>query len=112
MSARDIVVDVFLIAGVALVLVSCLGALVFDAAHDRLHFGSPAVLGGIFIAVAVVVKESFSLVGDKAILIALFLLVASPMVTHAVGRAARTARRGTWRIGPDEGIEVEEQAAP
>src|SRR5947208_3308419 len=99
MSARAVVVDVFLILGVALVLVSCLGVMVFDVAHDRLHFGSPAVLGGTFIAVAVVVKESFSIVGDKAILIAVFLLVVTPMVTHAVGRAARTARRGTWRIG-------------
>jgi multicomponent Na+:H+ antiporter subunit G len=108
-SARATVVDVFLILGVVLVLVSCLGTLVFRGVHDRLHYGAPCTLGATCIAVAVVVKESFSVVGDKAILLAVFLLLATPIVTHAVGRAARTEELDDWRLGPDEQIEIEER---
>ncbi|HEY1524578.1 MAG TPA: monovalent cation/H(+) antiporter subunit G [Solirubrobacteraceae bacterium] len=109
MTAQRIVVYAFLFLGVALVLLSCLGVLVFRDVFDRLHFGSPTTLGAICITVAVMVKDSISLVGDKTILIAVFLVVAAPMITHAIGRAARVARHGDWRIQPDESIEVEER---
>jgi monovalent cation/proton antiporter MnhG/PhaG subunit len=109
MSARHVVIDVFLILGVALVLISCLGVIAFRQVHDRLHFSGPAVLGAVCITVAVMVKESFSLVGDKTILIAIFLLVVGPIVTHAIGRASRTAQHGDWRLQPTEKIEVEQE---
>lgn len=111
MSARAIVVDVFLALGVILVIVSCLGVVVFRDAHDRLHFSSPSTLGAVCITVAVMAKESFSLVGDKTILIMVFLLVVTPLVTHAIGRAARVARQGDWTIQPGEQVEVEEKNA-
>ncbi|MHB1838009.1 MAG: cation:proton antiporter [Solirubrobacteraceae bacterium] len=101
MTIRQIIVDVLLWLGVALVLVSCLGVLVVRQVYDRLHFSAPAVLGALLIAAAVVVQKSFSLVGDKAILVAIFLLVGSPLLTHVTGRAARTAERGDWRDGGD-----------
>lgn len=109
MTGRDIAVDVLVILGVALVLISCLGTVSFRSVHDRLHYGSPSTLGGVFIAAAVVVQESFSLVGDKAILIAVFLIAVTPVVTHAIGRAARTAELGDWTIQPEESIEIDEE---
>lgn len=105
MTVRQIAVDVLLWLGVALVLISCLGVVVMREAYDRLHFSSPAVLGALLVAAAVVVEKSFSLVGDKAILVAVFLLVGSPLLTHVTARAARTAEHGDWRV--DE-IEVDE----
>jgi monovalent cation/proton antiporter MnhG/PhaG subunit len=106
---RQVAVNVFLWLGVALVLISCLGVLLFGSVYDRLHFSAPAVLGSICIAIAVVIHEDFSLIGDKAILIAAFLLIASPVLGHATGRSARQAERGDWQIGADEKIEVEEK---
>ena len=106
---RHVISDVFLWIGVALNLIACLGVLVMRDALDRLHYTGPAVLGAISIAVAVVVKDSFSLVGDKAILIALFLIVASPIATHAAARAARIAQRGDWRLSEAEQVEVEQR---
>ncbi len=100
--------NVFLWTGVAVVLLGCLGVLVFPGAHDRLHFAGPVTLGAICIAVAVVIQKSFSLVGDKAILIAVFMAAVGPVVVHATGRAARFAERGDWRLGPEEKVEVEE----
>lgn len=107
-SVRQIVTDVFLGLGVALSVLSCLGVIVMRDVLDRLHFSAPLVLGAACIAIAVVVQDSFSLVGDKAILIAVFLIVASPLLTHATARAARVAEQGDWRIAADESIEVEE----
>ena len=105
---RQVFVNLFLWVGVGLVLMSCAGVLVFRNAFDRLHFTGPVTLGALCIATAVVIHESFSLVGDKAILIAIFMLLTAPLITHATGRAARIATRGDWRIGEDEKIEVEE----
>ena len=109
MIVRQVAVNVFLWLGVALVLISCVGVLAYGSVYDRLHFTAPLNLGAIFIAIAVVIHEDFSLVANKAILIAVFLLVASPVLALATGRAARHAERGDWRIGSDEEIEVEER---
>lgn len=108
MSVRQVLVIVFLWLGVGLVVVSCLGVLAYRSAYDRLHFTSPLNLGAILIAIAVVIHEDFSLVGNKALLIAAFLVGAGPLLAHATGRAAREAERGDWQIGADEEIEVEE----
>ena len=109
MIVRQIAVNFFLWLGVALVLISCIGVLAFSDAYDRLHFSSPATLGALCIAIAVVIHEDFSLIGNKAIAIAVFILIASPLLAHATGRAARAAERGSWRLEADERVEVEEQ---
>ncbi len=108
MTARHVVVDVLLVLGVLLVLISCLGTAAFRSVYDRLHYGSPAALGALLIASAVVVKESFSMVGDKALLVAFILVALAPVVTHAIGRAARTAELGDWTIQPQESIDIED----
>lgn len=105
MSIRQIVVDVFLWLGVALTLIGCLGVVLMRTVYDRLHFSSPMTLGAACIAIAVVVQKSFSLVGDKSILIAVLLIVLSPLLTHAVGRAARIVEHGDWRLQDSEAEE-------
>ena len=109
MTMRQVLVNVFLWSGVVLVLVSCLGVLAFGNVYDRLHFTSPLNLGALLIAVAVLIHEDFSLIGNKALLIAVFLVIASPLLAHATGRAARRSELGDWRIGEAEDIEVEEK---
>ena len=109
MTVRQLVVDVLLWVGVLLELLSCLGMVVMRSVYDRLHFSGPAVLGLVLIAAAVVVQKSFSLVGDKALLIAAFMILAAPVVTHTIARAARVVQRGEWRLGEDEQFEVHER---
>lgn len=109
MIVRQIAVNFFLWLGVALVLISCIGVFVFGNVYDRLHFTAPTTLGAICVAIAVVIHEDFSLIGNKAILIAAFVLVASPLLAHATARAARIAERGSWPPGRDEKVEVEHQ---
>lgn len=109
MTAREVAVEVFLWAGVALELICCLGLLVLEDALDRLHLSSPAALGVALISLAVLLQMSFSLIANKALLIAAFTIVGSPVLTHALGRAARVLLRGDWRIASGEAVEVRER---
>lgn len=108
MSTRHLVSDVFLWGGVGLELLACVGVVAMRDPYARLHFSSPAVLGALLIAVAVVVKESFSFVGNNTILVAIFLFVVSPILTHASARAFRIDAHGDWRLGPHDDVEVED----
>jgi multicomponent Na+:H+ antiporter subunit G len=94
-------------AGAALQLLAVAGLLLARDPFERLHLSAPATLGALLIAIAVLVHESFSVIGLKAILVAAFLVFSAPLVTHAIARAVRRERRGDWRIGADEAIEVE-----
>lgn len=109
MSARHILADIFLWLGVVLILIACLSMVVMRSAYDRLHFSSPATLGVLCVALAVLIQESFSLVGDKALLVALLVLLGSPLLTQAAGRAARTRQHGDWRLQPGEKVEEAER---
>jgi multicomponent Na+:H+ antiporter subunit G len=107
-SLADAAVGTLLVVGVGLVLLACLGALAMRDVYDRLHYTGSASLGALAIAAAIVARESFSLVGDKAILLAVFLLVTSPVLVSVTARAARLREHGEWSLRPDEGVEVEE----
>jgi multisubunit Na+/H+ antiporter MnhG subunit len=58
----------------------------------------------VLVAVAVVVVEALDHQGIEAVLLALFLAVSQPVLTHATARAARIRQRGDWRIGDDEHV--------
>ncbi len=99
---REIVVPVLLVSGVTLELACCLGVVVMRGPYDRLHYAGAASFGAVLIAAAVLAQEGFSLVGNKALLLAAFLLVSSPVLVHATGRAARIRERGDLRLAPSE----------
>jgi multisubunit Na+/H+ antiporter MnhG subunit len=106
-SARHVIAEILLWAGVVLILISCLGVLVMRSAYDRLHYTSPALLGTLLIAVAVVVQESFSLIGNWALATALLLIAGAPILTTATARATRVSQRGDWRLSSEEEEQME-----
>src|SRR5581483_12319413 len=67
-SWRAVVAVILLIAGGSLQLLAVLGVCVMRNAYDRLHYVGLAGFGGLLMGVAVLVRESFSLIGDKALL--------------------------------------------
>ena len=94
MSATSVIVALLIGFGVAVELACCIGVLVMDDAYDKLHYlGPAAIVGPLSIAAAVVVRESFSQAGIKALLTAGLLTVASPVLTHATARALYIRRR-------------------
>jgi multisubunit Na+/H+ antiporter MnhG subunit len=56
-------------------------------ALDRLHYAGAGTLAALLVAAAVLVRDSFSLIGNKAILLAAFVLVTAPVLTHYTAQA-------------------------
>jgi multicomponent Na+:H+ antiporter subunit G len=101
-SVREIAEYVLLVVGVGIEALSAVGVLAMRDAYERLHYVSSAGVGGALVAGAVTVRESFSLIGNKTLLIALFLLVSGPVLVHATARAARVREKGEWSVKESE----------
>jgi monovalent cation/proton antiporter MnhG/PhaG subunit len=108
-SARHAIAGALLAAGIAIELLSCLGALRARDAYDRLHYLGPATtLGAFLICLAVLVNEGFDQAGDKALLLAAILATCGPVLTHATARAARIRAAGRWELRERERERVED----
>jgi multisubunit Na+/H+ antiporter MnhG subunit len=97
MSARHVAASVLLIAGCSLQVLAVIGLAVMRDAYDRLHYLGLAGYGALLIGVAILVRESFSLIGDKALLTGVMLAVFGPVLGHATARSLRIRERGDWR---------------
>jgi multisubunit Na+/H+ antiporter MnhG subunit len=84
---RDTLAWVLLAAGGALQLFALAGVLLVPDSLDRLHFLGPSSLAAVLIAVAIVVRESFSQIGIYALLLAGFVLFTAPILAHVTARA-------------------------
>jgi multicomponent Na+:H+ antiporter subunit G len=103
---KEVVIVLLLLAAVGVELVCSLGLLVITDSFDRLHFLGPAsTIGSLLVAAAIVVEESLSSNGIKALAAALLLLLTSPILTHATARAARVRQYGHWRALPYEEVD-------
>jgi monovalent cation/proton antiporter MnhG/PhaG subunit len=92
---RDVAVAVALVVGVAAQLLACLGVTVMRNAFDRLHYTGPTIVAAAALAAAVLIREGFSLVADKGIMLAVVVAITSPVIVQAMARAARTSERGS-----------------
>jgi multicomponent Na+:H+ antiporter subunit G len=91
---RDAIATALLLAGVAVELLACAGVLLMREALDRLHYTGASTLAAVLVTAAVLVRDSFSLIGDKAILLGAFVLVTAPVLTHFTAQAIdRESRR-------------------
>jgi multicomponent Na+:H+ antiporter subunit G len=108
MSPRGLLVAALLVVGVGVTLACCVGVLVMRDAYDRLHYTAPATtIAPLAIAAAIVLEESFSAAGIKAVLVALALLITNPVLTHATARAARIRELGEWTVQEGEQVKGE-----
>jgi multisubunit Na+/H+ antiporter MnhG subunit len=96
-SVRHTVASVLLVAGGLLEVLAVLGLCVMRDALDRLHYVGLAGFGALLIGIAILVNESFSLIGDKAVLVGVFLVTTGPVLVHATARSLLTAELGDWR---------------
>lgn len=97
MSWRAVVAVALLIAGGLLELIAVLGMCVMRDVYDRLHYVGLAGFGGFLIALAVLVRESFSLIGDKALLVGIVLVLAGPVLVQTTVRSMLIREFGDWR---------------
>ena len=106
MSGREVIATVLMGSGVAIQVLGCLGVAAMRDVFDRIHFGGVSGYAATLIAAGLLVEEGFSLIADKALLLAAFLLITSPVLAHATGRAARIRERGDAGVGDDPDVEV------
>jgi multisubunit Na+/H+ antiporter MnhG subunit len=105
MTAAGVISDVLLVAGLVVVVGSCVGMAVLDDPLDRLHLTTPAaMLGSTGICASVVVRVGLSASGLAAIGVAVILIAANPLAGHAVGRAIAIRRGVTWSDRADESV--------
>jgi multisubunit Na+/H+ antiporter MnhG subunit len=97
-SWRAVVAVILLIAGGLLELIAVLGICVMRDAYDRLHYPGVAGFGAFLIGLAVVVRESFSLIGDKALLVGVILVLAGPVLVQTTVRSLLIRELGDWRV--------------
>jgi multisubunit Na+/H+ antiporter MnhG subunit len=102
MSWRAVVAIVLLIAGGSIELLAVLGLCVMRDVYDRMHYVGLAGFGALLIAVAIVVRESFSLIGDKALLVGVVLVTSGPVLVHTTMRSFLIRERGDWRSAAGE----------
>jgi multicomponent Na+:H+ antiporter subunit G len=103
MTATGVISSVLLVAGLVVVVCSCVGMAVLDDPLDRLHLATPAaMLGSAGICAAVVVREGLSASGLAAIGVAVVLIVVNPLAGHAIGRAIAIRRGAIWSDPSDE----------
>jgi multisubunit Na+/H+ antiporter MnhG subunit len=105
--AADVAVAALLLLGVGIQVIACLGVLTMRGPYDRLHFAGAASLGAPFTALAILAREGFSIIANKALLVALLLSVMSPVLVHVTARAIRICERGDWEIEPEDRVEIE-----
>ncbi|HWF73802.1 MAG TPA: monovalent cation/H(+) antiporter subunit G [Solirubrobacteraceae bacterium] len=103
MSVRDVIASVVLVAGTAIEILAVIGVSVMRDVYDRLHYVGLASFGVLLIGISILVQESFSLIGDKALATGVLVLLLGPVLVHTTARSLRTRERGDWR----EGIEDE-----
>jgi multisubunit Na+/H+ antiporter MnhG subunit len=98
MSWRAVVAVILLIAGGLLELIAVLGICVMRDAYDRLHYPGLAAFGALLICLAVLIRESFSLIGDKALLVGLILVLAGPVLVQTTVRSLLIRELGDWKV--------------
>jgi monovalent cation/proton antiporter MnhG/PhaG subunit len=104
-SGKEVLIAV-LLGGAALIqFLGVLGVWLMPNAYDRIHFLTPATsVAPWLVAGAVWTREAMAHQGIIALLVAVFLLVFQPVITHATIRAARTHELGDWRQRPGETV--------
>ncbi|WP_306296805.1 monovalent cation/H(+) antiporter subunit G [Candidatus Entotheonella palauensis] len=89
--------NVLLILGLFFILAGVLGVLRFPDFYTRLHaMGKCDTLGVTLVLLALAIYAEFSLVTVKVLLLSVFIGLANPVATHALGRAAMKSGLEPW----------------
>ena len=88
---------VFIIIGLGFDVFGCIGLLRLPDVYNRLQATTKCVtLGTCSILLGTFVIKGLSTTGVKAILVAVFLLLTSPVAAHALARGAHTSGVKLW----------------
>lgn len=87
---RALAIDVLLVVGVFMAVVSTAGVVAARDLFTRLHYLGPLMtLGALAITGAVLIDQGFNVRGLQTVVVMVTFLLLQPIVTHATARASR-----------------------
>ena len=93
----SIVAGIVALAGLFFIVTGAIGILRLPDFYCRLHaMGKSDTLGVALVLGALALEEGASLISLKIMLIVVFVALANPTATHALGRAGRRAGLRPW----------------
>jgi multicomponent Na+:H+ antiporter subunit G len=93
----NVVTGILTLAGFFFILTGAVGILRLPDFYCRLHaMGKSDTLGVALVLGALALEEGVSLISVKILLIVVFVSLANPTATHALGRAARRSGLRPW----------------
>lgn len=109
MTFMDILACAFLVAGVLGFALTSMGLLSARGLNDQIHYLAPGTLvGSGAISIAIVLREGFSQIGVKTILVLVLLFISNPILSHATARAGRIREERQLPPRNDENIPLVE----
>ncbi|MDY0386468.1 MAG: monovalent cation/H(+) antiporter subunit G [Methanolobus sp.] len=85
----EVLSNLILIIGLFFVFLAMLGLARLPDVYNRLHATTKiGTLGAFGVMLSILLRVGFSPIGVKAITVALFILVTSPIAAHMISRAA------------------------
>jgi monovalent cation/proton antiporter MnhG/PhaG subunit len=100
----EVLADVLLGLAVAIVLASSIGVLVMRDAYQKLHYITPlSLVAPVVVGLSVLARSGLHENTAQTWLALIFMMIASPVLSHATIRAARIRQTGDWRGGADRG---------
>ena len=92
-----VVANILLVIGLLFILSGVIGILRLPDFYTRLHaMGKCDTLGAALVLIALAIHAGPSLYSLKILLISVFIGLANPTATHALGRAAVRAGLAPW----------------
>jgi multisubunit Na+/H+ antiporter MnhG subunit len=100
----EILADVLLGLAVVIVMASSIGVLVMRDTYQKLHYITPiSLVAPVLVGLSVLAHSGFHENTAETWLALTFMVIASPVLSHATIRAARIRQAGDWRPGAGHG---------
>ena len=94
----DVIGYILIIAGVLFNIFGCIGLVRFPDVYNRLQASTKCVtLGTVLLLIGVAVVNGTPLLGAKAIICAVFILITSPTAAHAIAKGAYASGVELWK---------------
>ncbi len=100
MLAIDVISTIFISAGAFFMITGTVGLLKFPDFYTRMHAtGKCDTLGQVLVILGCVIYEGFTFITIKLLLVAAIYLLAGPVSTHALMKAAYVTGLPVWKKG-------------
>jgi len=94
---NEVIGYIFIVAGLVFDIFGCIGLLRLPDVYNRLQATAKCVtLGTCSILFGTIVIKGFNVTGIKAFLCIIFLVLTSPVATHALSRGAHISGAKLW----------------